>query len=67
MSDIRFAKGVSFIPGEPGVVFVRLHDDAGKVFAVAGLTIEGAVAANEKLSSVCHRTLAGQTGRETLQ
>lgn len=61
---VKFASGVSFIPGKEGEVFVRLHDEKGTVFAVAGLTIDAAVTANEKLTSTCHRVLAGQTQRE---
>lgn len=60
MSRLLLAADVTVIDRNGGV-YVEFRDDAGEVFAIAGMKICAAVDFNEQVRVACERALVGQT------
>ena len=54
------AQDVTVLAREDGV-FIEFRDDAGAVFAVAGLEVDAAFDVTERLTDACRRVLVGRT------
>lgn len=59
MSDLLLAAGITVIDKNGGV-YVEFRDDAGEVFAIAGLKICAAVEFSERVTAACERALFGR-------
>lgn len=55
-SRFILAQGITVIARDDEV-FVEFRDEAGKVFSVAGLTLEAATQFNERVTDVCVEAL----------
>ena len=61
--DLLLAAGVTVAVQHDDEVFVEFRDDAGRVVAVAGMTLEAATDLGERLTDACVEALAARRRR----